>query len=361
MTTRILFDAQHLYYLPQFIPVYEALAARGASCGFVLHRQAQALDQLEQVLREAPWPARLVAPEELPALYAAERPDWIVFGNHCRFRGELPEGTRTALLYHGIGVKACYYEPRLAEMDLRFVEGPYRLRELQRRYPQARFADVGFPKLDPLLPAAPRPAGGRPVLLYAPTFYPSSIELMPEDWPEAFPDCDILLKPHFFSMTMPAYRRQRARLEALAARYDHVSLAGAADYSLLPYMARADLLISEASSALFEFAALDRPVVWLDFFKLRWTYRGPLRFRFNRRMDRTILQYADVAAHVDSPKALARVVRGELERPERLAEARARTTVELIGPVDGQASRRIAELLLDNRHAGTLGGDVTRS
>lgn len=74
---------------------------------------------------------------------------------------------------------------------------------------------------------------------------------MPEDWPEAFPDCDILLKPHFFSMTMPAYRRQRARLEAWAARYDHVSLAGAADYSLLPYMARADLLISEASSALF--------------------------------------------------------------------------------------------------------------
>lgn len=347
MSPQILFDVQHLYYLPQFLPVYEALRARGAQARFCLHRNPQALEQLQAVAREAAWPFDLVDPEQVPRYHAEAQADWIVFGNHCKHLEALPRGTRTALLYHGIGVKACYYDAALARMDVRFVEGPYRLRELQARFPEARFVDVGFPKLDPLF-REPRPvSSGRPVVLYAPTFYPSSIELLPDRWPEAFAECDLILKPHFFSLTAKAYRSQRRRLEGWAERYPQVTLAsGPGDLSLVPHMARADVLVSEASSALFEFAALDRPVVWLDFFKLRWTYRGPLRFRFNRRMDRTILQYADVAAHAARPADLAPVVKGELERPEARSEVRRRITSELIGPVDGLASERVADVLL---------------
>src|SRR3546814_8508164 len=71
-------------------------------------------------------------------------------------------------------------------MDLRFVEGPFRLAELQRRHPQSQFCDSGFAKLDPLLrdpatgPKLDLAALGlqpqRATVLYAPTFYPSRSE-----------------------------------------------------------------------------------------------------------------------------------------------------------------------------------------
>lgn len=350
MPGKIFFDVQQLYYLPQYLPVYEELTRRGAACRFILYRQEQIAPQLQALVDRGEWPLTLVDAEKVGAIYAAERPDWVIFGNHSALQDSLPNGTRTALLYHGIGIKECYYEARLAQMDVRFVEGPFRLRELQRRYPGANFVDVGFPKLDPLFQKGigPLPKKKRPTLLYAPTFYPSSIELMPEDWPALLSECEILIKPHFFSMSMKDYRGQRERLEGWANRYSNVTLADLHDFSLVPYMERADLLISEASSALFEFAALDRPVVWLDFFKLRWSYRGPLRFRFNRRMDQTILQYADIAAHVAKAADLPRIIHQELAAPERLGDLRRRYTAELIGSDDGQASARIADYLLIN-------------
>lgn len=348
MPAKIYFDVQQLYYLPQYLPLFAELKRRGTSCRFILHRQEQIAPQLQDLVDRQEWPLSLVETEEAGRIYRDERPDWVIFGNHSPFQTELRPGTRSALLYHGIGIKECYYEPRLAQMDVRFVEGPFRLRELQSRYPAATFVDVGFPKLDPLFraPTTSSPTKRRPTLLYAPTFYPSSIELMPQNWPDLLAECDIMIKPHFFSMSMPAYRKQRARLEGWATGYSNVTLASLNDFSLVPYMERADLLISEASSALFEFAALDRPVVWLDYLKLRWTYRGPLRFRFNKRMDQTILRYADIAAHVAKPADLPRIVRQELAAPDRLSPLRQRYTSELIGPVDGRASERIADYLL---------------
>src|SRR3546814_19117185 len=71
--------------------------------------------------------------------YRQLKPDWIIFGNHYASLDELPTTTRSALLYHGIGIKSCYYDRELADMDLRFVEGPFRLAELQRRHPQSQF------------------------------------------------------------------------------------------------------------------------------------------------------------------------------------------------------------------------------
>src|SRR3546814_8214981 len=71
----------------------------------------------------------VVAREQLPATWCANRevslrhyrqlkPDWIIFGNHYASLDELPTTTRSALLYHGIGIKSCYYDRELADMDL---------------------------------------------------------------------------------------------------------------------------------------------------------------------------------------------------------------------------------------------------
>jgi len=116
----------------------------------------------------------------------------------------------TAVVYHGIGVKTVLFDPRLNAFDLRCVESQRVLDELVSRDPGARerLALVGFAKLDPLFadPLAPGARGlaggdsGAPVLLYAPTFYPSSLELMPAELGALAPGARWIVKPHFFSL-----------------------------------------------------------------------------------------------------------------------------------------------------------------
>jgi hypothetical protein len=348
MRCKILFDVQELYYLPQYIPVYEELTRRGADCSFIFHQKPDDSFLLMDSSGSSPLAVTMKHGGDISAIYTAEKPDWVVFGNHNKYRDLLPKNTRTALLYHGIGIKKCYYSPSLASMSVRFVEGPYRLRELEKNFPSSNFCSVGFPKLDPLFSGKfSNSSSVNPTILYAPTFYPSSIEKMGRNWPGLLPDYQIIIKPHLFTTSRSAYKKQRQLIEHWAERYSHVQVVPATD-SLVPHMAKADLLISEASSALFEFAATDKPVIWLDFFKLRWNYRGPLRSRFLRRMDHTILQYADIAMHVQKPADLPWAVRSELAAPDRLSSKRQEYTRELIGLTDGLASARAADYLLSN-------------
>jgi hypothetical protein len=352
----IAFDVGSFYYLPQYLPVYDELRARGVDCSFVFYDDPVYGELLRDIVARERLPARWCADRDASLQHYRElQPRWVVFGNHSAIVKALPDGTRTALLYHGIGIKRCYYDAELADLDLRFVEGPFRLAELQRRHPRAQFFDSGFAKLDPLLrDPANRPRldldalglrAERPTVLYAPTYYPSSIERLPDDWPAQLGDLNLLIKPHFFTLTGEAYGAQRRKLQAWAA-HDNAHVAGLADYSLLPYMGSADLLVSEASSALFEFAALDKPIVWCDFLKLRWSYRGPLRFRYRRRMDTTIDAWRNVGVHVARPAALSAAIRGELRQPQRRAAERRTCTEQLIGNTDGRASLRIADRLL---------------
>ncbi len=348
----IIFDLPHLYYLPQYLPVYEVLLRRGVRPQFVVSSHD---DQIPQVLAGLALPYTLKAEPQLLDFYRSAEPDWIVFGNGYPDLAGLAKGTRTALLYHGIGVKACYYDSDLAEMDVRFVEGPARASALRRLFPASEFCEVGFAKLDPLLGAPTQRsrfdlAGAgldpeRPTVLYAPTFFPSSIERLPLDWPRHCSEWNLLIKPHAFSLGKKRYRNQRRRFQAWD-RWDHVYVAGPEHYSLLPFFGVSDLLISEASSALFEFAALDRPVVWCDFLHLRWSYRGPFQYRLNRRMDSTMEAWSDVGLHAARPEDLASIVSQQLNRPEECKDSRSRCTSDLIGNTDGLAAERIADRLL---------------
>lgn len=352
LNVRILFDAQHLYYLPHYLPVMQELQARGAECIVLSRDRSDPAGKACRKYLDGRFSFEAVA-DVAAAIGVANRlqPQWIIVGNDNPYWEQVD--ARTALLYHGNGVKSVYYSRNLMNVDVRFVEGPYRAREIAALYPEVRIESVGFPKLDPLLngtaPKIDLAARGLdpalPALLYAPTFFPSSIECLPPDWPARLSGINMLIKPHQFSMTKPAYREQQ-QLFAQWRDYPNVWLADKDELSLVPFMATADLLVSEASSALFEFAALDRPVIWCDFLKLRWSYRGPLRYRLRRRMDQKIFAYADIGAHASSPAELDRKVHDELATPGRYADVRQRITADLIGLADGKASARVADILL---------------
>ncbi|MDX1442557.1 MAG: CDP-glycerol glycerophosphotransferase family protein [Gammaproteobacteria bacterium] len=347
---KVVFDVQRLYYLPQYEPLMRELKSRGVECIAIARDDGDPEGRICRNTLGGQFAVETAGDvTEAIALARAIRPDWTIVGNDNPYRGETTG--RSALLYHGIGVKQVYYSPHLMDVDLRFVEGPYREAALQERFPDAWLEPVGFPKLDPLLKGeVDTPDIGldatKPTVLYAPTFFPSSIGKLPLDFPARLDDCNLIIKPHQFSLTNRNYADQRRRFAAWE-KYSNVFVAGPEWPSLVPFMAMADMLVSEASSALFEFAALDKPVVWCDFLKLRWGYRWPFGYRLRRRMDQEIHRYADVAAHARSPRDLYTTVREELENPERRASERARITAELIGPTDGRASRRAADILLE--------------
>jgi len=354
---KVLFNVAHLYYLPQYLPVWNELKKRGVSCLFVFHKDTEMMSILSAVIKKEVLPSKWVATDlEAVNLYQTEKADWIIFGDSTSQLGRLPDNVRTALLYHGIGVKSCYYDADLMRMNVRFVEGEYRLRELRRRYPSATLVSAGFAKLDPLLSAdhgkmspfdlvAAGLNPNRPTLLYAPTFYPSSIERMPSDWPEQFGNYNLIVKPHFFTFCKARYRYQRKKLESWSG-YNNTYIARPEEYSLLPFMASSDLLISEASSAFFEFAALDKPIVWCDFLKLRWNYRGPFRYRFHIRMDQGMEKFHNIGPHVEKYQDLKGVVDQQIRDPGQYHQQRKQSTKWLLGSMDGHASRRIVDYLL---------------
>jgi CDP-glycerol glycerophosphotransferase (TagB/SpsB family) len=144
------------------------------------------------------------------------------------------------------------------------------------------------------------------------------------------------------------YSKQRDLLNHWAS-YSHVYLAKVEDYSLVPFMASADLLISDASSALFEFAAINKPVIWCDFLKLRWSYRGIFSYRFKRRMDLDYGEYADIAVHAKTYQQLGTLVEQQIHQPNMLEKTRLALANKLAGELDGKASERIINYLIENR------------
>lgn len=356
----VYFDVPHLYYLPQFLPIYYELKKRSIETLFVLYTDIDG-EELQSVLRDVAkqeslpvqWVSNL---DEGLSFYKEQTPDWIIFGNAYKHFDALPKKIKTAMVNHGAGIKSAGHDISMLRFSIRFAEGPYQLSQLTKSYPQGNYIDVGFAKLDPVFnPELPTPGldrvalgldASKATLLYAPTFYPSSIELFPDNWPEQFAEFNLIVKPHFFTWTKDKYAAQRRKLK-IWAKAPNVYVASVNDYNLLPFFATADLLISDASTALFEFAALNKPVIWCEFLKLRWSYRGIFSYRFKRRMDQDILKYSDIAAHVASYRDLLPVVRQQLDNPGEFEEQRKRHSEQLLGRLDGQVSARIVDSLMD--------------
>ncbi len=353
----ICFDVLHPYYLPQYLPVAKELARRNVSVKYVIYtneEQKNTLNHLvEQYSLDVVW-----VDDEVHALnyYLKTKPQWVIFGNAFSAAAQLRGISYTALMQHGVGPKSVYYSVSKGDIDVRFVEGQYRLARLQEMFPEKEFIDTGYAKLDPIIKGDEKGLDlaslgldpTKKTLLYAPTFYPSSIEEMSENWPEEFSEYNILLKPHYFSLTKKTYHKQKKLLTHWS-NFNNVYLAPVEEANLLPFMASADVLISDASSALFEFAALNKPVVWCDFYHLRWSYRGIFKFRFEKRIDQDLYRYADIAVHAKTYKQLKHAVNQQVTTPELLAPKRAEYTAELVGVVDGCCSQRIVDYLLNKR------------
>lgn len=356
---KIIFDVLHLYYLPQYLPVFQQLKKESAGDAIFVFYRGIHDDIIEKIIIQEQLEHTWVdTPEQAARFYLNQKADWIFFANAFNHLNEVHKVSKSVQLGHGIGPKASYYLKSSTPTTVRFVEGNYRTERFKRMYPTDCFIDVGFCKLDPIinnqLANTSLCALGldteKKTILYAPTFYPSSIECFDKNWPDQYQEYNIIIKPHYFSLSKDTYKAQRKLLQHWGS-FDNVYLAEVEDYSLVPFMALSDVLISDASSALFEFAALNKPVIWCDFLKLRWSYRGIFSYRFKKRMDQDYGEYANVAVHAKSFKQLKGLVEKQISHPEQFQEVRLSLAEKLCGKTDGKASERIVQYL--RKHINT--------
>ncbi|NOZ75248.1 MAG: hypothetical protein GXO90_07695, partial [FCB group bacterium] len=319
---RIVFDCFHLYHLPQFEPVIEKLQSNPL---FDIHLSYSALipEEEKALLRQ------ILPRFSLPIITAETESDR---GNKIQSldpqvficgwsRYPLPdfvtEQTMVGMIYHGIGVKPSYWRDHHPRLDVRFVEGPLRIKQLTQNGIQATLHLTGFAKLDPLF--IPNAIHGnamakdlgldpdKPTLLYAPTFYPSSMERFGLRLGPLTEGYNVILKLHMWTYFRDKWagvslKKQYKLAQKLAERFDHIHLLGPEIYNIVPYYQIADLLLTEASSTIYEMMALDKPVVLADFFKLRLSHRLFRQRLYNKRLNAEMSQtMTGFCFHIDRP------------------------------------------------------------
>ncbi len=340
------FYIEHAYYYPHFLPIYEVLKARGYEVCFVISDK-----------NGCDLPQRIASTHELPYLVGESHlfeieSAFFLFANPFARAPELHG--KTIFLEHGIGTKSNSFYPVVEYIDLYLVESRYKYERIASLYPahKEKLHQVGYSKFDPIVNRQADKASlyqaynldpAKKTILYAPTFFPSSIEKMHRDFPKDFACYNILVKPHYFSYAIERYRAQRKRLEYWS-QFENCTVLGIEAYDLIPLFAISDVMISDESSAMFEFASLDKPVISNRFYKLRLSYYL-MPWKLKRRIDQQKDKYRQMLENADSYTQMCVLVEEALENPTKNSHLRRKYATELCGKIDGKASTRIVDLM----------------
>lgn len=210
------------------------------------------------------------------------------------------------------------------------------------------FWDTGYPQIDPLFRRDPAPAlpldPARSTLLYAPTWNLglTSAAMLGDRLVDLVraesPGLNVIIKPH---PVIGDWRpRWMARWARMAATHRGVHLVTETHADIVPYMLASDVLLSDASSAIFEFLALDRPIV---------LFTNPLHAADPAWLEEDIAWlWRDVGHEVHAIDEIPGAVAQALRDPGARRDRRRHYAEILFGRfTDGRNAERIAERLLD--------------
>lgn len=203
---------------------------------------------------------------------------------------------------------------------------------------------TGFPGNDPMFRGDPvqlSVGGDRKTVLYAPTHHRAftSAAMLGERAASliggAREDLDLVIKPH--PRTCEFRQGWISAWEGLAARDAHVHLVKNPAADIAPLLTAADVLVSDASGVIFQYLALDRPIVLIT---------NPQHALDKERFDADAVewQWRDVGEEVTDVADLAAAVDRALADPGKRAGKRAEYRKLLFDDLtDGGAVRRIVE------------------
>lgn len=351
----ILFETHHLYYLPNFLPIIHELRRRGgysllASIPRTINekernqlKEAVEIEKLEFIDAETE--------SERQATLRQRQFDIVIVGIPGMLERVVSPETVAVMVYHGIGLKESYYRDASPRINIRAVESQPRFEELRRRG-ESNLILTGYTKIDPLSEIKPgqrethlQALGlpkSRPTVLYAPTFYPSSVEKMLSHLPRLAESVNVIIKLHGFSWSQRRYRHQSEAAQEVMG--DGVFLIPREDYNIVPLYALADLLISDISSTLFEYLALNRPILQTTFTSPRLKHRI-FKSRLRRRLDLGRSEEIDFSHRLNRPEDVSTVVHEILENCDEMSPQRHAASERFLFRTDGKASARLVDAI----------------
>ena len=350
---KILFETHHLYYLPNFIPIIEALRSKG---GYDIY------DSIPQYMqeRERKLCYDACSSMEIQVINAdleatrieeinSANFDVIVVGNVGQLRKIVSESTIAVMVYHGIGLKQSYYNDIDQRIDIRAVESEARYNKLKDQGHQ-NLALTGYTKLDPFFSYNDQEKNitktklginnDLPTLLYAPTFYPTSFDKLATEFEFLATEFNVIIKLHNFSWFQSRYTYQSILAKEIASRSENVYLLDNSVYNIIPYYMISDVLISDISSTIFEFLPLDRPIIQAECLSLRIRHRIFKR-RFLKKLDIPRMQELDFVYKIENPSELFRSVSFACDYPEEMSRLRLEAHDYFLYKRDGNASGRL--------------------
>jgi len=247
----------------------------------------------------------------------------------------------------GAGLASKNFYSRVTDPgDFLCVSSPFTREEAVERMgiAEERTWVIGYPPMDPLFRSDALvlpfdPPVDRKTVLYAPTHNSglSSAPMLAENPIELLlgplTDVNLIIKPH------PRLCEQRPGLidawKKIVQQRDDVWLITQASLDVAPFLKAADVLVSDASSVIFEYLALDRPIVLID---------PTLTSRDKAWFDPDGLEWRwrDMAIRVKDTAFLADAVANALKEPDAKSEVRARYAKKLFGTMsDGKAMGRL--------------------
>jgi len=366
--TKIVFDSFHLYHLPQFDPVIELLSNDNQ---FEIYHSTSPHNKKEEhelcvsILRDKPGELIIAdTEEERASKIRSLSPDVFICGwSRYPLKEFVPDSTLVGMIYHGIGVKPSYWRDNRARLDIRFVEGEYRMAQLQGHGIQTDLVLTGFTKLDPLfqnldnefeqlkesLSLDPK----KKTILFAPTFYPSSIERFGMRLGEFTQDYNVIMKPHMWTYFLDEFTQynlkpQRKLVFKLAEKFDHIKLLGPEVYNITPYYKISDLLLTEASSTIYEMIALEKPVIVNRFYRLKLSHQlfryRLFKKRLSKEMNDDIANFCfEMERARDLPSMIETVLKDNNNKIDTIREYQKKMLYKL----DGKASERVRDAILN--------------
>ncbi|MFA8433518.1 MAG: CDP-glycerol glycerophosphotransferase family protein [Marinifilaceae bacterium] len=350
-----LFYLENNYFLPHFTSVLDELKDNSLTCAIVIpeEKSRNRVKQNKTTISycEKNFIEYVLLPQE--GLVC----EYLFFGNAIHPTGI--DYKQTVSIFHGCwGGKNVYLRNELTEFDIRYVETEFIRENILRAHPDKKdnMVTVGYTKLDSMLKIDAQaieesrqkygldPA--KKTILYAPTFYPSSIRKIPADFPEVLSDFNIIVKPHFYIYMRERYGKELELIETWN-QYENVYFADLSENSLIPFMHVADLLVSDLSAAIYEFAAMGKPVVVNRFVNSRWYYKL-MPNKLNKRLDLVNFDLWEVGDNAYDHKQMIRLIKENLDNSSKMAIKRQQLVEKVVGVVDGKVAERIVKHLKNN-------------
>jgi hypothetical protein len=342
---RILVDARTPVNYTMIAPLHRAMAADPRVSFFFTASEEP--ERLRDIYREAPG-IPLVTP-------AAAR--WMRFDAYVAsdfMWQSLPRGTCRIQVFHGVGGKYGFDAPTtsMRAWDRIFFVNERRLRNFVKSgaidadSPAARL--VGYPKADALVNGTWTRAAvleslaldpSRPTLLYAPTWSPaSSLNAIGKALIARLLEMNVNLIVKLHDRSRDVRVRYSGGVDWVAALEPMLEGRGgviAPGHDISPYLVAADLMITDHSSAGFEYLLRDRPIVRI--------HRPELIREANIHADYVDL-LASVSASVDTVDETLRAVERGLAAPDTLGETRRAVAADIFYRPGGATARAIRQL-----------------